>query len=299
MNTLWTAALWAMGLGAATGVVWGLVMLRKWWRRSRFREYGWTIQRFELADDGVIEFAQWQHPKERTKLFSQAQVNALREFVHPGDTAIDIGAYTGDTALPLALAAGPTGCVFALEPNRYVFKVLEKNAALNPGKTHIVPLNFAATTEDGTFTFHYCDGSFCNGGFVSQLATKRHGHPYKLEVTGKDLSKHLRGKYPERLARLSLIKIDAEGYDRVVIHSLRGLIAEHRPAIICEVYKKLEQAEREALFDVLADLGYDCFKLGDEAGLRGEKVDRSDMTRWKHFDLISFPRQAKRAKLAA
>jgi FkbM family methyltransferase len=298
MDTLLTAAYWMIGITAAAATVWGVAVLRKWWRRSRFREYGWKVQRFELADDGVIEFAQWQHPKERTKLFSQAQVNALREFVRPGDTAIDVGAYTGDTALPLALAAGSTGCVFALEPNRYVYKVLEQNASLNPEKTHIVPLNFAATPEDGTFTFHYGDGSFCNGGFVSQLANPHHGHAYKLEVTGKDLAKYLRRKYPERLPRLALIKIDAEGYDRVVIHALRGLIAEHRPAIICEVYKKLDPTERETLFDVLADLGYDCFKLGDETGLRGEPVDRSGMTRWKHFDLISLPRQAKQKAAA-
>jgi FkbM family methyltransferase len=283
---------------ATAAAVWGGLALRKWWRRSRFREYGWTIQRFELADEGPVEFAQWQHPKERTKLFSQQQINALREFVQPGDTVIDVGAYTGDTALPLALAAGPSGCVFALEPNRHVFKVLEQNASLNRDKTNIVPLNFAATPEDGTFTFHYCDGSFCNGGFVSQLANQRHGHPYKLEVTGKDLSKFLRREHPERLQRLSLIKIDAEGYDRVVIHTLRGLIAEHRPAIICEVYKKLEQTEREALFDVLADFDYDVFKMEDEAGLRGEQVARGDMSRWKHFDLISLPRQARQKRAA-
>ena len=39
--------------------------------------------------------------------------------------------------------------MFALEPNPYVFKVLELNASLNPASTRIVPLMFAAMPADG------------------------------------------------------------------------------------------------------------------------------------------------------
>jgi FkbM family methyltransferase len=195
------------------------------------------------------------------------------------------------------LAAGRTGCVLALEPNRYVFKVLQQNAALNRDKTNIVPLNFAATSADGKYTFHYGDGSFCNGGFVSQLANQNHGHAYQLEVQGKNLTAFLRQAYPERLSRLSLIKVDAEGYDAQVIASLRELIMAHRPGIICEVYKRLDETERNALFDVLHEAGYECFKLGAEQ-LRGEPVLRTDMNRWKHFDILALPKQAAQ-RLAA
>jgi FkbM family methyltransferase len=292
MSSIASVVLGLIGLAGASTVLWGAIALRKWWRRSRFREYGWELQRFELADHGVIEFAHWQHPKERTKFFTQDQVKALREYVQPGDTVIDVGAYTGDTALPMALAAGPTGCVLALEPNRYVYKVLEQNASLNRNKTNIVPLNFAATNTDGTYTFHYGDGSYCNGGFVSQLANQRHGHHYQLEVQGKNLAAYLRRECPERLSRLSLIKVDAEGYDAQVLASLHELIAEHQPVIICEVYKRLSPEERNVLFDVLNNAGYECFKLGEAPQLRGELVPREDMNRWKHFDLLALPKKA-------
>ena len=64
----------------------------------------------------------------------------------------------------MALAVGKSGCVFALEPNSYVYPVLAKNAALNPDKTHILPLPFAATPEDAELVFQYSDSGYCNGG---------------------------------------------------------------------------------------------------------------------------------------
>jgi FkbM family methyltransferase len=39
---------------------------------------------------------------------------------------IDIGTYTGDTTVPMALAVGKGGIVLGLEPNQYVYKILEK-----------------------------------------------------------------------------------------------------------------------------------------------------------------------------
>ena len=57
--------------------------------------------------------------------------------------------------LPIGLAVGPHGRVFALEPNPYVYKVLAINAALNPQKTRITPLMFAAMPADGVIGERY------------------------------------------------------------------------------------------------------------------------------------------------
>ena len=104
------------------------------WRPAT-RLYGTTVQTFQLATDGEVRYAQWEHPAERPKVIRQEAVDEIRRFVRPGDVAIDIGAHTGDSTLPIALAAGPSGCVLALEPNPYVFPVLEQNAGLNPDKS--------------------------------------------------------------------------------------------------------------------------------------------------------------------
>src|SRR5215212_8498167 len=128
--------------------------------KPRPEEYPFAIESFTLPQEGEIQLARWKHPKEAMKSFSQTGVNAIRRFLGEGDVAIDIGAHTGDTALPLALSVGRSGCVFALEPNPYAFKILQANSTLNREKTRIVPLMFAATQEDGEYEFEYSDAGF-------------------------------------------------------------------------------------------------------------------------------------------
>ena len=227
-----------------------------------------------------------------------SQLNALREFVHEGDTVIDIGAHTGDTTIHYALAAGQSGCTLALEPNPYVFKVLAKNATLNRDKTNIVPLNFAATESDGSFTFHYSDGAYCNGGYLDQIQSTRHGHRQRLDVQGRKLDAFLSDRYGDRLARLSLVKIDTEGYDRQVIQSMLGIVRQFQPVIICEVYRRLNTAEREALFDVLDEAGYECFHQANDGRLVGAAVKREALSDTRHFDMVALPRRRRQAQSA-
>ncbi len=144
------------------------------------REYPHVVDTFIRPRDGTVQLARWLHPGERPKAITQKSVDALRSFLHEGDVAIDIGAHTGDSTVPMALAVGPRGSVFALEPNPYVFKVLAVNAALNPSKTRIVPLMFAAMPQDGEFEFEYSDAGYCNGGLHEGISRWTHGHFSKL-----------------------------------------------------------------------------------------------------------------------
>ncbi|MCU0715734.1 MAG: hypothetical protein MUD03_06360 [Pirellula sp.] len=104
------------------------------------RKYGTERLDFHLDREGPIAFERWLHPKDRFVAFGQTYVDRLRQYVRPGDAVLDIGAHCGDFTVPLALAAGPSGIVFAWEPNPYVFDVLAKNAALNTHATRIVPV---------------------------------------------------------------------------------------------------------------------------------------------------------------
>jgi len=286
---VWPTVGWILGVIALAALARGVQVLAKRWRRSRFAEYGFQVNTFELADDGVVEYAQWLHPKESPKPVLQTQVTALRRFIRAGDTVLDIGAHTGDTTIHFALAAGPTGCTLALEPNPYVFKILAKNASLNRDKTCIVPLNFAATETDGFFTFHYSDGAYCNGGYVDQMEDTRHGHRHRLEVRGCNLETFLRRQYGDRLGRLSFVKIDTEGYDRQVIQSILGILQEFQPVVVCEVYRRLNNTEREALFDVLDRAGYQCHRQATGRDLVGPTVKRDELMNERHFDMIALP----------
>jgi FkbM family methyltransferase len=258
--------------------------------RGPVREYTTEVVRVSLGD-GPIRFARWQHPAEREKTVSQENVDALRGFLRRGDVAIDVGAHTGDSTLPIALAVGAEGTVFALEPNPYVFKVLELNASLNPASTHIVPLMFAAMPADGEFDFEYSDEGYCNGGFHQAISAWRHGHFSKLRVQGRNLLEYLRATAPELLTKVRFVKIDTEGFDRSVAHTLAPLLRTSRPYLKTEIYKHMPAVERTAYFNDLRDLGYVCFKCGD-VEYRGEPLrHHSDLSKWRHFDVFAVPEE--------
>lgn len=257
--------------------------------RGRPRTYESDLRAFDLARDGRVEYAQWLHPGETNKIVRQDVVDHLRTFLRPGDVAIDIGAHTGDSTIPMALACGSAGAVLALEPNPYVFRVLERNAALNREKTRILPLNFAATPASGVIEFEYSDAGFCNGGRHEGISRWRHGHAFTLRVRGEHLPTYLSAHHPELAGRIRYIKVDAEGYDLAVLESMADLIDRERPFIRAEVFKLTTRARREGLLHFLESRHYVVHRIQDDANYFGERLGGGDVMRWGHFDVFGTP----------
>ncbi|MFN8177812.1 MAG: FkbM family methyltransferase [bacterium] len=259
--------------------------------RPKPRTYGFEVRSFDLPEDGRVEYARWLHPLESEKALTQESVDELRTFLRPGDAAIDIGAHTGDSTLPIALAVGAAGRVFALEPNRFVFPVLEKNAQLNPGRTAIVPLMFAATEHDGRRDFDYSDPGFCNGGCHEGQSLWRHAHAFRQSVEGKNLPSYLGRHHAEWLSKIRYIKVDAEGNDLAVLKTLEGLLVRCRPYVKAEVYKHTTRAQREELLEFLRGHRFAVHRVESESRYRGERVDAAGVMRWRHFDVFCVPEE--------
>ncbi|MEL6275313.1 MAG: FkbM family methyltransferase, partial [Bacteroidota bacterium] len=219
--------------------------------KRTFQEYGHRVKDFNLQEYGFVQYAQWLHPFESEKSITDEQIAFFVQFISPGDFVIDIGAHTGDTTVPMAIATGKKGKILALEPNPYVCKILAENARLNPEAGKIIPLQKAATQDEGQFTFHYSDASFCNGGYLEKIKNQRHNHNYTLEVEGINLQDYLLKEYPSELERLSLIKVDAEGYDKEILKTLPDIISQYQPTILVECYKRLNKEERIDLYQTI------------------------------------------------
>jgi len=266
--------------------------LEKRKQKRTFAEYGYEIKTFPIEGIGNVEYAQWLHPFDQPKSITDSNVNFYRKITKPGGMAIDIGAHTGDTTVPMALAIGKKGLVLALEPNKYVYRILEKNAALNVSQTNIAPRCFAATKEDGEFVFNYSDASFNNGGFLSEIHRKNHHHNFTLKVQGKNLEKYLSDNFASELPRLNLIKVDAEGYDKEILKGIPNILAKYKPNLMIECYKRLDQNERNELFDVVDGFGYNLYYLQnfEESGLK-VLLKRENMSDRQHFEILAIHRQ--------
>lgn len=258
--------------------------------RKKPRHYTYSVKDYDIGPDITVHYAQWTHPGEGIKVISRDLIEGYRRYVNAGDFCIDIGAHSGDTTLPMAVAAGKSGCVLALEPNPYVYHVLEKNSRANAHVCNICTMQAAAATKEGFMEFEYSDAGFCNGGRHEGISAFRHGHAYKLPVFTVDLTNELRSDFSDYLPKLKFIKIDAEGYDLYVLRSLSAIIKEFTPVIKAEVFKKTSARYRTELLSFLSELGYAVFKIASEPTLPGDKLTTSNIDPGKHYDIICLPK---------
>jgi FkbM family methyltransferase len=256
--------------------------------KNIFKEYGYEVNKFNTQLVGEVEYAQWLHPFESKKNISDSNIQFYKRLSCEGSLIIDIGAHTGDTTVPMALAVGSKGKVIGFEPNKYVYKILEKNSKLNKEKTNIIPFCLACTKEDGDFTFNYSDASFCNGGFLSKIKSNKHRHKYELEISGRNLQKFLLKNFKSDLSKLSLVKIDAEGYDKEIIKTIPDILYKYKPALMIECYKYLNNSERNELFDLVKQFGYKLYYLDNfEQFDKLDEIQRKNMYEKKHFEILA------------
>jgi FkbM family methyltransferase len=252
------------------------------------QEFGYELKSHNLDGYGLIEYAQWLNPFAYSMIAKDSQLRFLKQFISDGDFVIDIGANTGDTGLIMGLCAGPKGTVLALEPNPKSFKILKVNSSLNTDKLNIIPLQYAATKEDGEFYYNSEEATFNNGG-ISKNRDESFGK-YELEekIIGVNLENLLRKDYRHLLSSLSCIKVDTEGLDYEILSSLKAIIEEYKPAVIFEVFKKVKKEERYRLFDLFDQFGYDLYQhQAFDIDQTIKKLSRQDMTKQRYFDVYA------------
>ena len=87
----------------------------------------------------------------REKLFMRTMLDVLK----PGMVCIDLGANIGYATMFMIRESGPTGFVYAIEPDRHNLKFLEENISLNgfEDKTKVEISRCVITGHDGTSSF--------------------------------------------------------------------------------------------------------------------------------------------------
>ncbi|HMG15334.1 MAG TPA: FkbM family methyltransferase [Saprospiraceae bacterium] len=248
------------------------------------REYPAKIDSFNLKDEGIIEFANWDNPLVKPWIITQEMVDFFKQFIKKGDLIIDIGANIGDTTVPMALAAGSEGITLGFDPNPYVYKILERNATLNKEKQNIVPLLNAITkNENEEFYYISSEASFSNGGISTDKNTIHGKFIYPDKIHGVNLLVFLEKEYQDKLKNLSFIKIDTEGYDKEIIKSISDLIKKYKPTIIAESFGDSNDVEKLELYNVIKQHGYDLFYFED-FNIHAPVIklkNSSDITQWK------------------
>lgn len=226
-----------------------------------FNRYGTQLIK-DIAIPGYkpFNYVIWKHPLQVngpvSALFNKELLDNACSFIVKGGVVIDIGAHTGDTSVLYAIVVGEKGRVIAFEPNPACFEVLKQNARWHP----IIPIKKAIMDHMGVFTFNYTDPGLCNGGCGEVLSS---GSTFlgaaTIKVDGVRLYDWLLSKHSELIKKICFIKIDTEGYDRVILRDIAKLVRRVKPVIQFEFFPYLNADERADLFQAITQLGYRCF----------------------------------------
>ena len=173
------------------------------------------------------------------KAWSPQIIEAFREHVEPGTTAIDVGAHIGSLTVPLADLVGPEGKVYAFEPQRLVYRELYHNLKLN-GFAHATPLLLAASSEAGSLEM---DPPFVDDGWA------------RIGKGGERVEARTIDSFG--FTNVSLIKIDVEGHELEVLKGATETILSSHPVLIIEMGK----VTRAVIEPMLVGKGYRLEKL--------------------------------------
>lgn len=247
----------------------GKVNLAWWWKR-RIERAGQLSCVWEVATDGM----KFELPASSSMAWSVAfgvpwdapYRQHLRQYEGAGTLVLDVGASLGLWTVPLALDAVRTGSrVWAFEPMADHRRWLQRNLELN-GVHEIVDVHDCALGRTrGTVRMGTVDVAEANAAVA---LSPREAGPAVRVVRLDDLP---------RPHRVSLIKIDAEGYEPEILRGAVGVLEQDRPVVFGEFSREWLRMRNEDLRPLLRDfaqLGYEVFALEPQRSRPWRQVDR-------------------------
>jgi FkbM family methyltransferase len=187
----------------------------------------------------------------RGRLFEPEVVDVARRFARPGTAVLDVGANFGQMAVQFARMVGEKGRVYAIEAQRPVFEILEKNATAN-GADNIVSVFAAALAETGRqLRFPRPDFSrFPSFGSYNLPLDADEGDPVdSLKIDDLAIDRPV-----------SFMKIDVQGCDLFAMQGAVETIARHRMPILFEFEQQFQDEYRTSFQDYVsfvASVGYE------------------------------------------
>jgi FkbM family methyltransferase len=152
------------------------------------------------------------------KFFEEEILDSLRAYIPPNAHILDIGANIGNHSVYWATQCGAAR-IFAFEPMGGIFRILQRNIALNGLENVVIP--FAHALSDG-------DGSL---GVRSYDARNLGATALRKDPNGKVPALAL-DSIPLGIDHLDFVKIDVEDFEWFVLQGARETIRRLRPPYI-------------------------------------------------------------------
>jgi FkbM family methyltransferase len=221
--------------------------------------------------------------------YEEHVTQAMRPFLNPGSTVVDIGANIGYYTLLAASRVGSQGKVIAFEPCAENIALLQRSLRKNNFRNVTIHAKAVAETE-----------RILRFGMSDSIAELDRGAAEKqFQVESVALDSFLKDE-----PRIDLIKIDIDGGEGLALRGMGELLKRHRPVLFTEfcpaALRAVSGIPPEAYLDALRSVGYEFRVLAPKKApaifpqgvsmLKNSEIMRCQAASgWSHLDLQALP----------
>ena len=220
--------------------------------------------------------------------YEQHTISLFRSLLRPGMNVVDIGANLGYYTVIAASRVGPSGHVFAYEPDPHNYALLRKNIAAN-GFGNVTAIPAALADKSSTRELYFADNQ-CTLSFDDKKGTG-----ISETVRTQTLDESLASLSPDGIMqthgvltyegmvhplqtlraydkpRVDVIKMDIEGAEPIAFAGMKETLARNpRVTILCEFYpnsiKRLGYSPVGFLQEI-ASLGFKLAAIDEDRGM--------------------------------
>lgn len=210
-------------------------------------------------------------------LYEQVNLDILSRFIKNGDTVCDIGASYGVYCREMSDLVGPSGKVFAVEPQPAVMSLLKQYCA---SRKNIDYRQIGVSDREETIELQIP----LLFGTIPETSMASTNLAPDLPFTTLTLHGHPLDSFYEDLKGLSFIKVDIEGHEQSFLRGAERIIRDFRPVI------QFEENNLQRLSDSWPELakrlGYSVYALNRKRELILWGSDDSISLAERNFYLI-------------
>ena len=226
-----------------------------------------------LIEDIIIQYGCWE----------PAIDYIIAHYMKENGIFLDVGANIGYHSLNIASLFPEAECI-AFEPHPKIFEQLKENVELNNFK-HLITNKMAVGDYCGTTTINLTNDTSYNRGLSTILNDKSlesESHNVNVKIT--TLDEYLD---QDKKNRISVMKIDTQGYEYQVLKGALDIINRSRPVILMEIHKISGVGVKDVL-DLLP--GYRLFQI-DAWKDSLEYIEPNDTNRFDdNIDIVCVPK---------
>jgi len=184
----------------------------------------------------------------------------LLDYLEKGMIVVDVGAHIGSFSLMMSSLVGSRGKVYAFEPDPNNFDILKKNVEVNKIKNIIIEKK-AVSDLVGKVRF-----AISGNSLTHRISVKRHkqvGNKDFIYVDSVTLDNYL----GDQIDKVSLVKIDVEGCELLVLKGAQQLLKTNRRIKLvmefCPEHFKNFNYEARDLLDFLEGHGFLIYNIDE------------------------------------